>query len=1552
MKNLSVSTVNLLKAFLIIALASFSQLSAANTRADIAYHAAKTPGIESVTKGYNLLEGSIAHSVPLIKGALPFTLNYNANLRALGGGTLLYYTSKAEMGVPDIDSNYSGFFLNGTLKPKDSTKVYNNVYIFRLPGSNTVYFFAKLPSGSLSRIYTTGGTASLGSHFESPITREVTMTQMGTSFVIRKDGVVYTTNAAVPYILDTNPAQQEGSFTLSRFGSISYPSGTRLTLSYDVNQYLMTVNDNRNNSLVFQRNYKSAFSAQTIAQKALITGVTYTSGNDTQTATIQYQEQQIDNPLVINQKVTLHSMIGVNSPAFGQYTFQYTNVFRPSIYKANADMNYRAILNDHVASSALVAPPKDSWLPTLSSVTDAANNKQRVWAVTNLDLGYYDIIKKQYLVHRYTLNSHRPTLAGNIESYTSAYDDIAGTITTSFSPDGVQNSQATVTITPPNIPWNYDPKNLAQMDAYTSTVTVSGSFQCLTDSQGLPISSVQTNSYSGRVYKLTDARGYVSDYKYDALSRLTKVTEAVGTPQQRITDYTYTTLSTGAVNDMSVPNTIVAPSLTVTNILNARGQITSQTKSYPSSAASTPQTWLFYYHEDATLPNFGLLNYTTGPSFTGGVNDMQSWVYDIYGNVASHDRYVNNSSNAPVIRRTSYANYNSAGLPLVVNYPDATKDTLTYNAGYRLLSKIRSGSALSQTTTNTYDTLNRMISAADADGYVTTYAYDAIGRPSIVTEPNGNTTNTTYFPNSSVSAVTQKDSLGQIAVSTLNTLDVNGRLYTTSPNAANRLRSTMTYDANGNVTKTVSSLGIIDAWTYDPLNRVISHTDGNGKVDTKAYDAADNNVTETAANNAGSARGFIQRDVLKQENNTDFGLKTYTYDKGNRLIAKSHVGRSCDFGVVDQDNRQHLMNCNDRYDFSMSPNLGINDTYTYDTSTYGNLDKVTGERVATNYTYDEFHRVLRKTQANLAPQTYGYNAYSPSQQVINYSYTPAGRMTSMTYPSGKIVNYTYDNNGVLKWIDVNGQAIAGSIYYDGANRVRGWNFGGVGNYYINYDFHGLVHTTHYGDWRNWFHEFYVYDVDGRSIGKLLDSQVGGDANSYTYDNNSQLLTETLPNTSKVTYTYDTNGNRRTLTTTGATGLPYTSAGYGYIGNLLNAWSKNGVAQTLGLSVHGELYNTYKGITVHDYAGRRKQEFGDFSGITGRTGQTFEYNHKNERTFRRGSNLDRQYAYDESSHLIGEYTGGGALVVEYIWLGDRPIAAVYPNNRIVYLVTDYQNKPRRGIDPATQQVVWSWDPDAFGVLQPAAGLPNGVEINLRFPGQYYDVDSGLYYNHNRYYNPELGRYMEPDPIGLEGGLNPYAYAGNDPVNKVDPTGLYVTSWLGGMFVESFNWATTGQFNWAGVNGALYDGYNSGTFSGIASSAASDLLNFGMPFAGKLAGPVTSGFAGLAKAIPTTAASTVVRPWKELARTSEGQAVNKAMSQFGSGPNGANTLLRNVQAGEVGVPSSASSEALLSYRGAVQKNYNDLIRSGRSETNPNFGVMETRLKIYDIWLKGKK
>ncbi|WP_375036963.1 RHS repeat-associated core domain-containing protein [Acinetobacter sp. RW6] len=143
-----------------------------------------------------------------------------------------------------------------------------------------------------------------------------------------------------------------------------------------------------------------------------------------------------------------------------------------------------------------------------------------------------------------------------------------------------------------------------------------------------------------------------------------------------------------------------------------------------------------------------------------------------------------------------------------------------------------------------------------------------------------------------------------------------------------------------------------------------------------------------------------------------------------------------------------------------------------------------------------------------------------------------------------------------------------------------------------------------------------------------------------------------------------------------------------------------------------------------------------------------YNHKNERTIRgyaaNGSVWKAnavQFVYDENSHLIGEYSVDGVPLVEYVWLGDKPA------------------------DGTT--TVWAWDSTAFGVSLPSVQT---VKFNLRLPGQYYDEVTKQHYNHNRFYNPVLGRYVEPDRIGLEGGLNPYIYTGGNPVSNVDSTGL--------------------------------------------------------------------------------------------------------------------------------------------------------------------------------------
>ncbi len=88
-------------------------------------------------------------------------------------------------------------------------------------------------------------------------------------------------------------------------------------------------------------------------------------------------------------------------------------------------------------------------------------------------------------------------------------------------------------------------------------------------------------------------------------------------------------------------------------------------------------------------------------------------------------------------------------------------------------------------------------------------------------------------------------------------------------------------------------------------------------------------------------------------------------------------------------------------------------------------------------------------------------------------------------------------------------------------------------------------------------------------------------------------------------------------------------------------------------------------------------------------------------------------------------------------------------------------------------MWRWISDPFGTTA-ANDDPDGdgttFTLNLRFPGQYFDTETGLHYNYFRYYDPATGRYVTSDPIGLEVGLNTYGYVGGNPVGLVDPKGL--------------------------------------------------------------------------------------------------------------------------------------------------------------------------------------
>ncbi len=148
-----------------------------------------------------------------------------------------------------------------------------------------------------------------------------------------------------------------------------------------------------------------------------------------------------------------------------------------------------------------------------------------------------------------------------------------------------------------------------------------------------------------------------------------------------------------------------------------------------------------------------------------------------------------------------------------------------------------------------------------------------------------------------------------------------------------------------------------------------------------------------------------------------------------------------------------------------------------------------------------------------------------------------------------------------------------------------------------------------------------------------------------------------------------------------------------------------------------------------------------------------------------------YVYDEKARLIGEYNATGQANQETVYLFGQPIAVL--KGADIYAVhTDHLSSPRKITNPSGN-TVWQWQDKPFGD-SPVNPDPDGdgvaFEYNLRFPGQYYDAETGLHYNYHRYYDPQIGRFLTSDPIGLAGGLNAYTYVDGNPVNFIDPLGL--------------------------------------------------------------------------------------------------------------------------------------------------------------------------------------
>jgi len=149
-----------------------------------------------------------------------------------------------------------------------------------------------------------------------------------------------------------------------------------------------------------------------------------------------------------------------------------------------------------------------------------------------------------------------------------------------------------------------------------------------------------------------------------------------------------------------------------------------------------------------------------------------------------------------------------------------------------------------------------------------------------------------------------------------------------------------------------------------------------------------------------------------------------------------------------------------------------------------------------------------------------------------------------------------------------------------------------------------------------------------------------------------------------------------------------------------------------------------------------------------------------------------------------------------------------DDAVFYYINDHLGTPQIIIDE-TGNIVWKGDYQPFGSVNAAV---SDLGNNFRFAGQYYDQETGLHYNYHRYYDPSIGRYLTPDPIGLAGGINLYAYVFGNPINLIDPLGLE--------FSDIF----------PGIRMAIIEGAKGGIYAvGEAAKATYDIAVHGHPLA---------------------------------------------------------------------------------------------------------------------------
>jgi RHS repeat-associated protein len=929
----------------------------------------------------------------------------------------------------------------------------------------------------------------------------------------------------------------------------------------------------------------------------------------------------------------------------------------------------------------------------------------------------------------------------------------------------------------------------------------------------------------GHLSTHTDIKGKVTQYNRYTDGREDNRIEAVGTPQARTVTTSYTGLS-------NLPATITTPELKTELSYNAQNQILSRklTDQYTSEIRTTtygynaagllisidgPRTDIAdittyaYDEQGRRIKTTNALGHTIQVlAFNASGKPTQiKDANDVVTNLAY------NSRNLAIIATTN-------GLTTTIDYNDSSKQTkmtlptgqvinYEYDAAQRLTSVVDMlGNRIDYTLDGAGNRTRTAIK--DPQGilhYTQQQAFDAFNQLATVESGEGNQQGFRY--NAANELISQTDAL---KFATTHSYDAAGNL-TTSKDAAGNITQ-YGYDGARRNTHIVDAEGKITVNQYNGFGELISKISADTGLTSYQYDKAGNLIQKGKLDITRYQYDALNRLIFQSAHNA-----TYTYDQGSYAVGRlSSVSNPSSSEQLSYDangnittHSQTIANAQFTTEYHYdSKNRLVGMTYPGGRSislSRNTLDQITaihsneqtlvenvqylpfgpvksatyGNGLQLVKTFDLDYRPIKLLTTSIEDKTLNYSARNNITNIDdilgisqNYSYSPMQRLISAnesTFGYDKIGNRTSKNTDVYSYADASHHLLsAGDIAYQ---------YDAVGQVIQKGDMTFAYNTA--GQMANVIFNRQAVDYRYNHRNQRVMKVSSGNSTRYVYDLTGKLIAEIgTDNNVEVEYIYL---NNMLLT------VIYKDASTDQTSDKIKIDDKQAQAD-----------GKWKPKTTQQaFKGGHQVAKGD-SGATMTWQQTVAAGtYKVHARWKANKNRSKTASYHVNGQVItmdqtvsgkkwrlltkvvveenGQITvvlkdTGGKVSADGIRIKRVKNARLASSESQIYFThTNHLGTPTK-LTNADGAVVWQAEYSPFGLANinnDVNGDGNAITFNLRLPGQYFDAETGLHYNWHRYYDPQIGRYLQPDPIGLIDGPSLYGYAQQNPVNNFDPTG---------------------------------------------------------------------------------------------------------------------------------------------------------------------------------------